>query len=144
MYNFVVTIPFLAYQSLCVVDFREIKGGYVERINELVEFHIYDYGFQITSRSSFIEIIIFMKYLTQSQCFLLGVFFLVLAYLMGNSEDGKFVKTKRPSLPVTTDETNQINQPNIHVYPDWAAMQAYYGFYNQHHHHLHFVMATKS
>ncbi|XP_050873534.1 common plant regulatory factor 1 isoform X1 [Lathyrus oleraceus] len=46
---------------------------------------------------------------------------------MGNSEDGKSVKTERPSSPVTTDETNQINQPNIHVYPDWAAMQAYYG-----------------
>ncbi|XP_058765741.1 common plant regulatory factor 1-like [Vicia villosa] len=46
---------------------------------------------------------------------------------MGNSEDGKSPKTERPSSPVTTDETNQINQPNIHVYPDWAAMQAYYG-----------------
>ncbi|CAL5196570.1 unnamed protein product [Lathyrus oleraceus] len=46
---------------------------------------------------------------------------------MGNSEDGKSVKTERSSSPVTTDETNQINQPNIHVYPDWAAMQAYYG-----------------
>ncbi|KAJ1381415.1 G-box binding protein, multifunctional mosaic region [Sesbania bispinosa] len=46
---------------------------------------------------------------------------------MGNSEDGKSVKTEKPASPVTTDQTNQANQPNIHVYPDWAAMQAYYG-----------------
>ncbi|XP_004510715.1 common plant regulatory factor 1-like [Cicer arietinum] len=46
---------------------------------------------------------------------------------MGNSEDGKSVKTEKPFSPVTTDQTNQANQPNIHVYPDWAAMQAYYG-----------------
>ncbi|KAG5009112.1 hypothetical protein AAZX31_07G058500 [Glycine max] len=43
---------------------------------------------------------------------------------MGNSEDEKSVKTGSPSSsPATTDQTNQ---PNIHVYPDWAAMQ-YYG-----------------
>ncbi|KAK7292761.1 hypothetical protein RJT34_15614 [Clitoria ternatea] len=42
---------------------------------------------------------------------------------MGNSEEGKCVKTGNPSSPATTD---QNNQPNIHVYPDWAAMQ-YYG-----------------
>ena len=46
---------------------------------------------------------------------------------MGNSEDGKSIKTEKPSSPVTTDQTNQTNQSNIHVYPDWAAMQAYYG-----------------
>lgn len=69
MYNFVVTILFLAYQSPCVGDFREIKSGYIEWINELVGFHKYDYGFQITSRSSFIEIIIFMLVSLQSYMF---------------------------------------------------------------------------
>ncbi|KAK7258555.1 hypothetical protein RIF29_24135 [Crotalaria pallida] len=43
---------------------------------------------------------------------------------MGNSEEEKSTKTEKPSSPVTTD---QANQSNIHVYPDWAAMQAYYG-----------------
>ncbi|KAG4379682.1 hypothetical protein GLYMA_16G029000v4 [Glycine max] len=43
---------------------------------------------------------------------------------MGNSEEEKSVKTGSPSSsPATTEQTNQ---PNIHVYPDWAAMQ-YYG-----------------
>lgn len=46
---------------------------------------------------------------------------------MGNSEDGKSIKTERPSSPVTTDQTDQANPSNMHVYPDWAAMQAYYG-----------------
>ncbi|XP_061349809.1 common plant regulatory factor 1-like [Gastrolobium bilobum] len=43
---------------------------------------------------------------------------------MGNSEEGKSIKNEKPSSPVITDQTNL---PNVHVYPDWAAMQAYYG-----------------
>ncbi|KAF7826136.1 common plant regulatory factor 1 [Senna tora] len=48
---------------------------------------------------------------------------------MGNSEEGKSTKVEKPSSPVTNgqDQANQINQSNIHVYPDWAAMQAFYG-----------------
>ncbi|KAL5136171.1 Common plant regulatory factor 1 [Glycine soja] len=46
---------------------------------------------------------------------------------MGNSEEEKSTKTEKPSSPVTMDQANQTNQTNIHVYPDWAAMQAYYG-----------------
>ncbi|CAN4108367.1 unnamed protein product [Withania somnifera] len=37
---------------------------------------------------------------------------------MGNSEDGKSCKTEKPSSPAPS---------NFHVYPDWAAIQAYYG-----------------
>ncbi|KAK7397401.1 hypothetical protein VNO78_18572 [Psophocarpus tetragonolobus] len=46
---------------------------------------------------------------------------------MGNNEEEKSTKTEKPSSPVTLDPANQTNQTNIHVYPDWAAMQAYYG-----------------
>ncbi|KAG2725450.1 hypothetical protein I3760_01G066700 [Carya illinoinensis] len=46
---------------------------------------------------------------------------------MGNNEDGKSSKSEKSSSPVTPDQANQTNQTNIHVYPDWAAMQAYYG-----------------
>ncbi|XP_054781066.1 G-box-binding factor 3-like isoform X2 [Prosopis cineraria] len=46
---------------------------------------------------------------------------------MGNSEEGKSTKTEKPSSPVAVDHANQGSQTNIHVYPDWAAMQAYYG-----------------
>ncbi|GKU96729.1 hypothetical protein SLEP1_g9932 [Rubroshorea leprosula] len=40
---------------------------------------------------------------------------------MGNNEEGKSSKSDKSSSPVPQDQTN------IHVYPDWAAMQAYYG-----------------
>lgn len=39
---------------------------------------------------------------------------------MGNSEEGKSSKSDKSSSPAPADQTN------IHVYPDWAAMQAYY------------------
>nr|XP_016486175.1 PREDICTED: transcriptional activator TAF-1-like isoform X1 [Nicotiana tabacum] len=39
---------------------------------------------------------------------------------MGNSEDGKSCKPEKSS-------STAPDQSNIHVYPDWAAMQAYYG-----------------
>ncbi|XP_030547997.1 common plant regulatory factor 1 isoform X2 [Rhodamnia argentea] len=40
---------------------------------------------------------------------------------MGNNEETKSSKSEKPSSPVTPDQTG------IHVYPDWAAMHAYYG-----------------
>ncbi|KAL2892057.1 Common plant regulatory factor 1 [Bienertia sinuspersici] len=39
---------------------------------------------------------------------------------MGSSEDVKSSKTEKSSPPTT-------EQNSVHVYPDWAAMQAYYG-----------------
>ncbi|KAK4770472.1 hypothetical protein SAY87_031004 [Trapa incisa] len=39
---------------------------------------------------------------------------------MGNQEDAKSIKSEKPSTP-TPDQTQ------VHVYPDWAAAQAYYG-----------------
>ncbi|CAK9165818.1 unnamed protein product [Ilex paraguariensis] len=41
---------------------------------------------------------------------------------MGNNEEGKSCKPEKPSSPAVDQ-----NQTNIHMYPDWAAMQAYYG-----------------
>ncbi|KAJ9171468.1 hypothetical protein P3X46_014835 [Hevea brasiliensis] len=40
---------------------------------------------------------------------------------MGNNEEGKSSKPDKSTSPAPVDQTN------IHVYPDWAAMQAYYG-----------------
>ncbi|KAB2056418.1 hypothetical protein ES319_A11G100800v1 [Gossypium barbadense] len=40
---------------------------------------------------------------------------------MGNNDEGKSSTSDKSSSPVPTD------QNNIHVYSDWAAMQAYYG-----------------
>jgi hypothetical protein len=81
VYNFIVIVLSLAYQSPFVGDFREIKSGSIERINELVGFHKYDYGFRITSRSSFVEIIIFMLVSLQSYMFSFPEFVYVSKYL---------------------------------------------------------------
>ncbi|KAK7338010.1 hypothetical protein VNO77_18605 [Canavalia gladiata] len=43
---------------------------------------------------------------------------------MGNKEEEKSTETEKPLSSVIMDQTNQTN---FHVYPDWAAMQAYYG-----------------
>ncbi|XWS35858.1 hypothetical protein CRYUN_Cryun20dG0032800 [Craigia yunnanensis] len=40
---------------------------------------------------------------------------------MGNNDDGKSSKSDKSSSPVPTVQTN------VHVYPDWAALKAYYG-----------------
>ncbi|KAG6597103.1 Common plant regulatory factor 1 [Cucurbita argyrosperma subsp. argyrosperma] len=45
---------------------------------------------------------------------------------MGTSEEAKAVKSEKPSSP-TQDQNNGSNSASIHVFPDWAAMQAYYG-----------------
>ncbi|KAF8113788.1 hypothetical protein N665_0045s0032 [Sinapis alba] len=39
---------------------------------------------------------------------------------MGNNEEPKATKSDKPS-------SSPADQTNVHVYPDWAAMQAYYG-----------------
>ncbi|KAK4802367.1 hypothetical protein SAY86_000570 [Trapa natans] len=40
---------------------------------------------------------------------------------MGNQEDAKSTKSEKPSTP------QALEQSHIHVYPNWAAAQAYYG-----------------
>ncbi|XP_009377247.2 common plant regulatory factor 1 [Pyrus x bretschneideri] len=46
---------------------------------------------------------------------------------MGNDDDAKSVKSEKSYLPLPAGQANPNNQTNMHVYPDWAAMQAYYG-----------------
>ncbi|XP_022980083.1 common plant regulatory factor 1-like isoform X4 [Cucurbita maxima] len=45
---------------------------------------------------------------------------------MGTSEDAKSMKTEKQSSPAP-DQNCVSNSASIHVFPDWAAMQAYYG-----------------
>lgn len=41
-----------ALKDTTTVSLAKVNSGYIEWVNELVGFHKYDYGFQITSRSS--------------------------------------------------------------------------------------------
>ncbi|CAJ1960920.1 unnamed protein product [Sphenostylis stenocarpa] len=81
MYNFVLIVMSLAYQSPFVGNFSSIKHGSIESINELVGFHKYDYGFRITSRSAIVEIIIFVLVALQSYMFSFPEFHYVSKYL---------------------------------------------------------------
>ncbi|XP_017436238.1 piezo-type mechanosensitive ion channel homolog isoform X2 [Vigna angularis] len=69
MYNFVLIVMSLAYQSPFVGNFSNFKFGSIESINGLIGLHKYDYGFRITSRSSIVEIIIFVLVALQSYMF---------------------------------------------------------------------------
>ncbi|KAI4301844.1 hypothetical protein L6164_035084 [Bauhinia variegata] len=66
VYNFILIVLSLTYQSPFVGDVSNSKCDSIGCINELVGFHKYDDGFRITSRSAFVEIIIFMLVSLQS------------------------------------------------------------------------------
>ncbi|XP_028770789.1 piezo-type mechanosensitive ion channel homolog isoform X2 [Neltuma alba] len=80
VYNFLLIIFSLAYQSPFVGDFGEKKSE-SKCIKELVGFHKYDYGFRITSRSALVEIVIFMLVSLQSYMFSFQEFAYVSKYL---------------------------------------------------------------
>ncbi|KAM3711044.1 hypothetical protein ACB098_01G079700 [Castanea mollissima] len=46
---------------------------------------------------------------------------------MANNEEKKPSKSEKSPSAAQLDQTNQASQTNIQAYPDWAAMQAYYG-----------------
>ncbi|XP_057535739.1 piezo-type mechanosensitive ion channel homolog isoform X3 [Amaranthus tricolor] len=69
IYNFVIIVLSLAYQSPLIGVFNEGKCGTVGYIYEVIGFYKYDYGFRITSRSALVEIIIFMLVSLQSYMF---------------------------------------------------------------------------
>ncbi|XVF21838.1 hypothetical protein REPUB_Repub12eG0124200 [Reevesia pubescens] len=69
IYNFVVIVLSLAYQSPFVGEFSSGKCKTMNCIYEVIGFYKYDYGFRITSRSALVEIIIFMLVSLQSYMF---------------------------------------------------------------------------
>jgi hypothetical protein len=69
IYNFVLIVLSLAYQSPFVGEFSAGKCETVDYIYEMIGFYKYDYGFRITARSALVEIIIFMLVALQSYMF---------------------------------------------------------------------------
>ncbi|KAB2071038.1 hypothetical protein ES319_A08G195800v1 [Gossypium barbadense] len=69
IYNFVVIVLSLAYQSPFVGEFSSGKCNTVSYIYEVIGFYKYDYGFRITARSALVEIVIFMLVSLQSYMF---------------------------------------------------------------------------
>ncbi|KAL8153056.1 hypothetical protein V2J09_010816 [Rumex salicifolius] len=81
IYNFVIIVISLAYQSPFVGYYNEGKCGTICYIYEVVGFYKYDYGFRVTSRSALVEIIIFMLVSLQSYMFSSSEFEHVSRYL---------------------------------------------------------------
>ncbi|XVE73201.1 hypothetical protein DITRI_Ditri11bG0098300 [Diplodiscus trichospermus] len=69
IYNFVVIVLSLAYQSPFVGEFSSGKCKTVNYIYEVIGFYKYDYGFRITATSALVEIIIFILVSLQSYMF---------------------------------------------------------------------------
>ncbi|XP_012490496.2 piezo-type mechanosensitive ion channel homolog isoform X1 [Gossypium raimondii] len=69
IYNFVVIVLSLAYQSPFVGEFSSGKCNSVNYIYDVIGFYKYDYGFRINTRSVLVEIIIFMLVSLQSYMF---------------------------------------------------------------------------
>ncbi|KAH7517167.1 hypothetical protein FEM48_Zijuj09G0033700 [Ziziphus jujuba var. spinosa] len=81
IYNFVLIVLSLAYQSPFLGEFSAEKCETINYIYEMIGFVKYDYGFRITARSAFVEIIIFMLVSLQSYMFSSQEFDYVFRYL---------------------------------------------------------------
>lgn len=81
IYNFVVIVLSLTYQSPFIGSFNEGNCDTVDYIYEVIGFYKYDYGFKITSRSALVEIIIFILVSLQSYMFASEEFDYVFRYL---------------------------------------------------------------
>lgn len=69
IYNFVLIVLSLAYQSPYLGDYNPGKCETIDYIYEVIGFYKYAYGFRITSRSALVEIVIFLLVAVQSYIF---------------------------------------------------------------------------
>ncbi|PKA54924.1 hypothetical protein AXF42_Ash000760 [Apostasia shenzhenica] len=81
IYNFVLIVLSLAYQSPFLGDFSSGKCGTVDYVYDVIGLYKYDYGFRVTSRSALVEIIIFLLVSMQSYIFCSREFEYVARYL---------------------------------------------------------------
>ncbi|XAR58511.1 hypothetical protein NMG60_11013938 [Bertholletia excelsa] len=121
IYNFVVIVLSLAYQSPFVGDFSAGKCDTVDYIYEVIGFHKYDYGFRITSRSALVEIIIFMLVSLQSFMFSSSEFDYVFRYLEAEQigaivhEQEKKAAWKKAQLQHIRESEEKKRQRNLQV-----------------------------
>ncbi|KAF7805147.1 piezo-type mechanosensitive ion channel-like protein isoform X1 [Senna tora] len=108
VYNFVLIVLSLAYQSPFVDDLSETKWK-MKCFKELVGFHKYDYGFRITSRSALVEIIIFMLVSVQSYMFSSQEFGYVSKYLE-KEQIGVILRQQEKKAAWKTAQLQQIHK----------------------------------
>uniref|UniRef100_M4DY56 Uncharacterized protein n=1 Tax=Brassica campestris TaxID=3711 RepID=M4DY56_BRACM len=109
VYNFVLIIFSLAYQSPFVGNFNDGKCETVDYIYEVIGFYKYDYGFRITARSALVEIIIFMLVSLQSYMFSSQEFDYVSRYLEAE-QIGAIVREQEKKAARKTEQLQQIRE----------------------------------
>ncbi|XP_021727828.1 piezo-type mechanosensitive ion channel homolog [Chenopodium quinoa] len=109
MYNFVIIVLSLAYQSPFIGVFNEGKCGTVGYIYEAIGFYKYDYGFRITSRSALVEIVIFMLVSLQSYMFSSPEFEHVSRYLEAE-QIGAIVREQEKKAAWKTSQLQHIRE----------------------------------
>ncbi|XP_074268978.1 piezo-type mechanosensitive ion channel homolog isoform X2 [Silene latifolia] len=109
MYNFVIIVMSLAYQSPFIGVFNEGKCGTVGYIYEVIGFYKYDYGFRITSRSALVEIIIFILVSIQSYMFSSPEFERVSRYLEAE-QIGAIVREQEKKAAWKTAQLQHIRE----------------------------------
>jgi piezo-type mechanosensitive ion channel component 1/2 len=110
IYNFVLIVLSLAYQSPFVGDFS--SGGKCEEFDylyEIVGFYKYDYGFRITSRSALVEIIIFLLVSLQSYIFASSEFDHIARYLEAE-QIGAMVREQEKKAARKTEQLQHIRE----------------------------------
>ncbi|KAI9080274.1 hypothetical protein K1719_037668 [Acacia pycnantha] len=109
IYNFVLIVLSLAYQSPFVGGFSAGKCATVDYIFEIIGFYKYDYGFRITARSALVEIIIFVLVSLQSYMFYSQEFDYVSRYLEAE-QIGAIVHEQEKKAAWKTEQLQQIRE----------------------------------
>ncbi|KAM3330365.1 hypothetical protein ACQJBY_026955 [Aegilops geniculata] len=109
MYNFAVIVLSLAYQSPYVGQFSSGKCDQIDYLYEIIGFYKYDYGFKITSRSAFVEIVIFLLVAVQSYIFSSGEFDYVSRYLEAE-QIGAMVREQEKKALKKTEQLQHLRR----------------------------------
>uniref|UniRef100_A0A0E0JJ67 Uncharacterized protein n=1 Tax=Oryza punctata TaxID=4537 RepID=A0A0E0JJ67_ORYPU len=109
MYNFALIVLSLAYQSPYFGQFSSGKCDQIDYIYEIIGFYKYDYGFKITSRSAFVEIVIFLLVSIQSYIFSSGEFDYVSRYLEAE-QIGAMVREQEKKALKKTEQLQHLRR----------------------------------
>ncbi|XP_039810070.1 piezo-type mechanosensitive ion channel homolog isoform X2 [Panicum virgatum] len=113
MYNFVLIVLSLAYQSPYVGQFSSGTCDQIDYLYEIIGFYKYDYGFKITSRSAFVEIVIFLLVSVQSYIFSSGEFDYVSRYLEAE-QIGAMVREQEKKVLKKTEQLQHLRRSEEH------------------------------
>ncbi|KAK1398972.1 piezo-type mechanosensitive ion channel-like [Heracleum sosnowskyi] len=109
IYNFIVIVLSLAYQSPFLGDYNAGKCETRDYVYEVIGFYKYDYGFRITSRSAVVEIAIFVLVSLQSYMFSSPEFDHVFRYLE-TEQIGAVVREQEKNAAWKTAQLQHIRE----------------------------------